>query len=112
MFLLRRRRNPGAEMPLGGHLTELRKRLVLTAAGIVVGAVGGWFLYDPLVQILMEPLESAAAERGGNVTLNFSTVASSFDLKIKASLFLGLFVSCPWWLYQIWAFITPGLTRK
>jgi sec-independent protein translocase protein TatC len=112
MARLRRRREPGGTMPLRGHLAELRKRLVLGAAGIVVGSVAGWFFYDPLLRLLMAPLEDAAVETGGQVTLNFSTVAASFDLKIKAALFLGLFISCPWWLYQIWAFVTPGLTRK
>lgn len=99
-------------MSLGGHLVELRNRLFLSAAGVVVGAVAGWFVYDPLLGALMDPLAKAAAERSGTVTLNFSTVAASFDLKLKVSFFLGMFMSCPWWLYQLWAFVTPGLTSK
>jgi sec-independent protein translocase protein TatC len=105
------RRRAGAEMPLGAHLTELRKRLTLSAAGLLAGAVVGWVAYDPLLRALMDPLEAAAAASGGHVTLNFSTVVASFDLKVKAALFLGVFVSCPWWLCQLWAFVTPALTR-
>ncbi|MEK8229012.1 twin-arginine translocase subunit TatC [Oerskovia sp. M15] len=35
-------------------------------------------------------------------------MATALDMKVKVSLFLGVIVSCPWWLYQLWAFITPG----
>lgn len=99
-------------MPLREHLLEFRKRLFLAAVGLVLGAVGGWFLYVPVFERLQEPLLDAAAARGGNVSVNFAGLASAFDMQIKVSLFLGVIVSSPWWLYQLWAFITPGLTRR
>lgn len=91
-------------MPLGDHLRELRKRLMLAAAGILVGAVGGWFLYPPLFASMVAPLEAI-----GN--LNFTTVGQAFDLRIQVALFLGLFLTSPWWIGQLWLFVTPGLTR-
>ncbi len=99
-------------MPLRQHLLELRRRLFFAALGLVVGAVVGWFLYDPVLSLLQQPLRDVAQERDSVVALNFAGVATSFDMKIKVSLFLGVFVSSPWWLYQLWAFVTPGLTRK
>lgn len=99
-------------MPLREHLVELRKRLFLAAAGIAVGAVAGWFLYEPVFELLQQPLLDAAAERGGNVSVNFAGLATAFDMQLKVSLFLGALVSSPWWLFQLWAFITPGLTSK
>ncbi|HZL04734.1 MAG TPA: twin-arginine translocase subunit TatC, partial [Coriobacteriia bacterium] len=69
-------------MPIRAHLVELRKRVVLAAAGLVVGAVGGWFLYDPVFVALQHPLFVAAAERHGVIALNFSGIASSLDMKI------------------------------
>lgn len=99
-------------MPLREHFIELRKRLVLSAAGLVVGAVGGWFLYQPVFETLQRPLLDAAAERGGTVSVNFAGLASAFDMQMKVSLFLGVLVTSPWWLYQLWAFITPGLTHR
>jgi len=99
-------------MPLREHLRELRKRLFLAACGLAVGAVLGWMLYDPVFKSLQQPLLDTAAHRGGFVSVNFSGLATAFDMKIKVSLFLGMIVTSPWWLYQLWAFITPGLTRR
>jgi sec-independent protein translocase protein TatC len=99
-------------MPLREHLIELRKRLVLAALGILVGAVLGWIVYDPVFRALQDPLLSAAADRGVQASVNFSGVATAMDMKFKVAIFLGTLVSSPWWLYQLWAFITPGLTRR
>lgn len=98
-------------MPLRAHLAELRKRVLLAAGGPLLGAVAGWFLYEPVFMALQLPLVHAGAERGGVAALNFTGVASSFDMKIKIALFLGVIVTSPWWLYQFWAFVTPGLNR-
>lgn len=99
-------------MPLLEHLLELRKRFVLIAAGLLLGAIAGWFLYDPLLVMLQQPLEIAAEATGNDVTLNFTGPASALDLRIRAALFLAVFLSCPWWLFQVWAFITPGLNKR
>lgn len=99
-------------MPLIDHLKELRKRIVLVALGLLVGAVAGWLLYDPLLQALQRPLDVAEELTGNEMTLNFAGPMAALDLKIKSALFLAVFLTCPWWLYQLWAFITPGLTSK
>ena len=99
-------------MPLREHLLELRKRLFLAACGLVVGGIAGWVLYEPLLAALQAPLEVAAQEQGKTIALNFTGMASALDMKIKVALFLGVIVSCPWWLFQLWSFVTPGLTRK
>lgn len=93
------------------HLRELRNRLFLAAAGVVVGAVAGWILYPFLFAALQAPVRDLAASRGQTITLNFSGIATSFDMQIKVSLFAGVILSSPWWIYQLWAFVTPGLTR-
>ena len=99
-------------MPLREHLLELRRRVVRSALAILVGAAVGWFLYDPLLTELTEPIRRVALEKGRTAELNFPQVASSFDLKVKISIWLGIIVSGPVWIYQLWAFITPGLTRR
>ena len=99
-------------MPLRAHLVELRRRVFLAAIGVVVGAVIGWLLYDPVFTALQRPIELVAAERDDLITLNFAGIATSFDMQVKVSFFLGIILSSPWWLYQFWAFVTPGLTRK
>ncbi len=98
-------------MPLREHLLEIRKRLFLTSIGLLLGAVLGWILYDPLLGALVQPLEDAAARRGALIGLNFDGVATAIDVRVKVSLFLGFLVSSPWWLFQLFAFINPGLTR-
>ncbi|MDN5586154.1 MAG: twin-arginine translocase subunit TatC [Brevibacterium sp.] len=99
-------------MPVLGHLVELRNRFFIAAIAIVLGAVGGWFLYDPVLDILQEPIRSIRASGDRTAEINFAGVASPFDLKIKLSVFIGIFISCPIWLYEVWAFIVPGLTKK
>lgn len=93
------------------HLRELRNRVVLVAVGLILGAVAGWLLYPWIFAALQAPVLNLAASRGQTITLNFSGIATSFDMQIKVSLFAGAIVTSPWWIYQLWAFVTPGLNR-
>ncbi|MDM7831178.1 twin-arginine translocase subunit TatC [Cellulomonas sp. MW9] len=98
-------------MPLRGHLVELRRRVVLSALGILAGAVLGWFFYEPVFEALQRPILQAAASRDAVVSINFGGLATAIDMQVKVSVFLGVLISSPWWLYQLWAFINPGLNR-
>ena len=99
-------------MPLKAHLIEARNRLFKSALAMLPGVVIGWILYDPLMYALTAPLREISVIRGINASLNFEGVTTSFDLKIQISLILGLIIASPVWIYQLWAFITPGLTKK
>lgn len=99
-------------MPLRDHLTELRTRIILAAIGIAVGAVIGWFLFEPAFEALQQPVVAAAEAQEGAVSINFAGLATALDMRVKVSLFLGLIVSSPWWLYQLWAFLSPGLKGR
>ena len=101
-----------ARMPLVAHLRELRKRLFLIAIGLVVGMVAGWVVYTPVFEALIKPLDDAAATRGDLVAINFSGLAASLDMQVQVSIFLAVLLTSPWWIYQVWAFVTPGLTRR
>ncbi|GAB3126261.1 twin-arginine translocase subunit TatC [Glaciibacter psychrotolerans] len=98
-------------MSLGQHLVELRKRLYLAAAGLLLGAIAGWFLSDLVWGSLREPIYAIIEAQHRNAQINYPDITSAFDLKLKISLYVGLIVSSPMWLYQIFAFLTPGLTR-
>ena len=99
-------------MPLLDHFMELKNRLIKSVIGVVIGGVGGWILYDPLLRALKEPVDRIAEHTGGVSSVNFSSIASPFDFKLQFSLLIGAVISSPVWIYQLWAFITPGLTRK
>lgn len=92
-------------MPLGAHLRELRKRMVLIFIGVALGTVGGWFLFDPLYDQMTAPLDDI-----GSITI--TRVGQGFNLRLMVSALLGVFLTTPWWFGQIWAFIAPGLKRK
>jgi sec-independent protein translocase protein TatC len=107
-----RRTGNDARMSLGQHLLELRKRLFLAAAGIFVGAVAGWFLSDLVWDALREPIYTIATAQHRTAQINYPSITSPFDLKLKITLYIGLIIASPMWLYQIFAFLMPGLTRK
>ena len=99
-------------MPLREHLRELRTRVLLVTAGLLLGAVLGWIWYPTIFAWLQAPVADLADHRDQLIVLNFAGVATPLDLQIKLSLFAGAILTSPWWIYQLWAFVTPGLTRK
>jgi sec-independent protein translocase protein TatC len=107
-----RKANPEGRMSLWEHLKELKNRLIKSAIGVVIGGIGGWILYDPLLKALAEPVNRISDETGGLAAINFGTIASPFDFKLQMSLLIGAVISSPIWIYQLWAFITQGLTSK
>lgn len=100
-------------MTLLQHLLELRKRLFIAAAGLIVGMVVAYIVSGPVIDLLTMPIAQIAAQHGHNYTkLNFNTVTSGFDLRMRIAFSIGLLISAPVWMWQIWAFIMPGLTRR
>lgn len=99
-------------MSLGAHLLELRKRLFIAAIGIVVGAIAGWFLSDFVLDAIRGPITEIGEQQGRVASINWDNIGGAFDLKVQIALTIGFVVSSPVWLYQIWAFLVPGLTRR
>jgi sec-independent protein translocase protein TatC len=107
-----RKKNPDAKMSLSGHLKELRNRLFWSALFIIGGSVAGWFMFDAVFNELQRPIVELAAKPGSNATINFPTVVSALDVRVQVSIFLGILMSAPIWLYNLWAFVTPGLKKR
>ncbi|MFG6477185.1 twin-arginine translocase subunit TatC [Microbacterium sp. P06] len=100
-------------MSLGGHLVELRKRLMIAALAVVLGMVGAFLFTDAVIYLITEPIRAVAQSRGDNfAVLNFETITSGFDLRMRIAFAIGILASAPIWLWQIWAFIMPGLSRR
>ncbi|PRY18115.1 twin-arginine translocase subunit TatC [Kineococcus rhizosphaerae] len=116
-------KDPEGRMPLVEHLRELRNRVFKAAVFLLIGSIAGWFLwggwkyswgtFDGVFQYLQRPLLDYAETKGiKNVSLNFTQVGQAFDLRVKGAIWCGVIASSPFWIYQLWAFITPGLTKK
>jgi len=103
-------------MPLAEHLREFRNRLFISVCAVFAGAVVGWIYYQELLNVLQRPLDSTIAqlERDGDVDIRavINSVAGAFMLQVKVALTAGIVLSSPIWLYQLWAFIMPGLHRR
>jgi sec-independent protein translocase protein TatC len=107
-----RRRNPDGKMPLRAHLRELRNRLIRSGLAILAGAVVGWFLSERVQAAMLRPIIASGKANGRPTSLNFADPISPFNQRLQVSLIIGVLIAAPIWLYQFWAFITPGLTRK
>ena len=107
-----RNKNRERRMSLGGHLKELRRRLFFVALFIVAGSVGGWYLYEPIFAALSKPVIDYAKQHGTVATVNLPTITAAFDLQMQVSIFAGVIISSPFWLYQLWAFISPALQNR
>ncbi|MDQ0896072.1 sec-independent protein translocase protein TatC [Agromyces ramosus] len=106
-------KNREKRMSLGQHLIELRKRLFISAIAIVVGMVAGWVLTDLFVwEAIQQPVQDVAEAQGTDTAIVFPTISSAFDLRLQIAFTIGLVISSPVWLYQIFAFLVPGLSHR
>lgn len=112
MASAKRGKNREGRMSLAEHFIELRKRLFRAALGLLAGAVVGWFLAGPMMDALRGPITEIAQQQGREAMLNYGSITGAFDLKMQMAITIGVIVSSPVWLWQIWAFFVPALTRK
>ncbi|MCF1510453.1 twin-arginine translocase subunit TatC [Streptomyces glomeratus] len=106
-------------MPLGEHLRELRNRLVKAVGAILLATIVAALFYKQLIAFLIDPLPgcvpgrptgTAEAAHCGLISVN--GLLSPFTLALKVSVTAGVVAASPVWLYQLWAFVVPGLYRK
>ena len=104
-------------MTLFEHLRELRYRLVVSILAILVGMIVAWFFRYDLLEILQQPyfqaIEALKVKNPETQTLLVNiNLTSPLALSLKVSALAGLIVTAPFWLYQLWAFVVPGLLTK
>jgi sec-independent protein translocase protein TatC len=108
---------PDGAMTLFEHLRELRYRLIVSALAIIVGMIVAWFFRYDLLDILQRPyfqaIASLKAKNPDAMTLLVNiNLTSPLTLSLKVSALAGAIVTAPFWLYQLWAFVVPGLLAK
>ena len=97
-------------LTLREHLLELRKRLKWAVLFLGLGFVASYHWSIPIFHFLMRPVLAALPE--GEKALHFSSSVEPFFIYLKVALYAGLFIAAPAILWQIWAFIAPGLYRR
>jgi sec-independent protein translocase protein TatC len=116
-----RRTNPEARMPLMDHIRELRNRVIKIAAAVTVGSIIGWIFYPRVWSVIQAPFCRLPANSryipGHKVgtcvhQLYVTGIFDALFLKLQVAIATGVVVTAPIWLYQLWAFVAPGLYRR
>lgn len=102
-------REPLAEGTLISHLLDLRKRLLRAFAAVLICFLPCAFYSNRLFDFLSKPL---VAQLPTGQKLIATTVTATFTTPLKLAFIVGLLLAMPYVLYQIWAFVAPGLYRK
>jgi len=97
------------EAPLVEHLEELRARIIRALLAWLVGTGVAWTFRVQLLEILKYPLDVATKVRGIEANLYQQTITEGFIVSLKIAAFGGLILAMPFIVYQVWAFIAPGL---
>ena len=95
-----------ARMTFTAHLEELRSRLLKCLIAVGIGFFGSYFFKEEFFQVLSRPLLKAMGDKG---TMIFTGVPEPFFVYLKVALVAGIFFTAPIIIYEIWAFIAPGL---
>jgi sec-independent protein translocase protein TatC len=99
-------------MPLLAHLEELRKRIIFSVLGVLVGFLACWSLADRIFGLMQQPIIQALRTHGFGGGLVYLNPTEPFNLYLKIAFVAGLFSASPFVFYQLWLFIAPGLYRK
>ncbi len=98
--------DPHKELSLTEHLAELRTRLIRSIAAVAVGFCISYAFIEPIFAMLSRPLEKVLPP---GTSLIFTSYPEAFFTYLKLALVCGIFIASPFILYEIWAFVAPGL---
>jgi sec-independent protein translocase protein TatC len=93
----------GSTMSLVGHLTELRARIIKVILSVALGAALGFAVSEQVIGVLRAPLPTTEP-------LQVLGVGDAFAIRLRIAVVIGIILAMPVILYQVWAFVAPGLT--
>src|SRR3954452_257718 len=98
-------------MALADHLRELRARLLRVVLVLLIAVIVALFFYDQLLAVVFAPYQAAVSKlpHHTNTIATINGVGGPLLLQLKLSGLAAIVATSPYWLYQIWAFIVPGL---
>lgn len=96
-------------MSLGEHLEDLRRRVILAIVGLVPIFVLGLVVGQPVLRLLIHPVQQAMHEAGLPAVLQVTSPVEGFGAYVRVAVVITLVVGSPWVLYQLWLFVAPGL---
>jgi sec-independent protein translocase protein TatC len=94
------------------HLEELRRRIIYCLIALAVGFFGCWGYAERIYGVMQRPIMAALHNHGMSEKLVYLDPTEPFNIYLKVAALAGLFVTSPFVLYQVWAFISPGLYRN
>jgi sec-independent protein translocase protein TatC len=94
------------------HLEELRRRIIYSIIAVAVGFFACWGYAEKIYEIMQKPIMVALEHNGMSEKLVYLNPTEPFNMYLKVAALAGLFVTSPFVLYQVWAFISPGLYRN
>jgi sec-independent protein translocase protein TatC len=106
----------GARMTLVEHLTELRRRIIISAIAVVLGAVIAFILYPQILDFFSDPYKELTAGKNNcprsGCDLSSIDPLVPFATRLKVASYGGIVLALPVWLWQLWRFVTPGLHKN
>ena len=100
--------NPMGRMGVLEHLTELRIRIIRSLIAVLIGAIAGWLLYPEIINFILDPY---CETLGTDCTLRVDEPLEGLNTRFMVSVYAGLALAVPVWLWQFWKFVSPGLHK-
>lgn len=102
-------------MPLQAHLAELRARILKSGLALLLGGIVGLIFYEQILGLFMDPflatVNTLEETRDLDAKVNFTGVADPFTIAFKVAGLTAVVLASPVWIYQLWAFVLPGLRQ-
>lgn len=100
--------NPTGRMGVLQHLAELRSRIIRSSLAVAVGTIIGWVFYPEILSFILDPY---CQTLGTDCTLRVDEPLEGLNTRFMVSIYTGVALAIPVWLWQFWKFISPGLHK-